>query len=545
MIVKNITVVGAGAMGAGIAQVCAQAGYQVHLYDIEPSMLDSAREDIARFVRRGAEKKQYTLEVAEAAVARISTTIDLADAVRDADLVIEAVFENMEVKKKLHWELNGVAPDRTIFASNTSSLSVCEMAAASHRPQKFVGMHFFNPAPLMRLVEVVQGAETSVDTVETAVSLARSFDKTPVVVQDAPNFIVNRVSRPWYYEASFLLMEGAPAQDVDAANRLGAGMRMGPLELMDLTGLAVHLASSDTAQREWGDPKWRPAPLVRRLVRSGHTGRRAGKGLYTYADGVQTPRHSAALPAAEPYQVDTILVVGRGEGAYRLAAILTESEFSTIRCDDSAAAASSLEGADMVVESLGGVESEPVVDLFKMAARACAPSTVFVTTSPCLSPGELGSGCGRPEQVVGMHEPFPFMIRKFIEIARGLDSGDRAIATAVEVSNKMGYSWVVMDETPCYYVYRNIVPMMNEAAFALFEGLASAEDIDTAMKLGMNHPLGPLEWADRLGLDVVLNIMETLMRDFGDPRYRPCVRIRQLVRAGHLGVKTGRGFYQY
>ena len=137
------------------------------------------------------------------------------------------------------------------------------------------------------------------------------------------------------------------------------------------------------------------------------------------------------------------------------------------------------------------------------------------------------------------------MTRNFVEVGKGMDTADRSVATAIDVARRLGYSWVVMDETPCYYVYRIMVPMINEAAFALFEGLASAEDIDTAMKLGMNHPLGPLEWADRVGVDVVLNVMDTLMREFGDPRYRPCIRIKQMVRAGHLGVKTGRGFYRY
>lgn len=545
MDVRKIAVIGAGAMGSGIAQVCARAGYQVLLYDIEPRMLESAREDIARFVRRGVDKNEYSAEVAESIIARVRATTSLADAVGDADLVIEAVYESMDVKKSLYVEMARLAPERTIFASNTSSLSISEMGAASQRAHKFVGMHFFNPAPLMRLVEVIRGAESSEDTVDTVLSVARSLHKTPVVAQDSPNFIVNRVSRPWYYEAELLVMEGALAQNVDAAIRQGAGMPMGPLELMDMAGLAMHLASSETALKEWGDPKWRPVPLVRKLVRSGHVGRRAGKGFYLYPDGVQTPRTPTPTYDVEPYEIKRVAIVGRGYAAQHFEERLSIADYSVARYGDLNAASKDLGGVQMVIEAFEGTDPGPAVELFKAAATACPPSTLFVTTSSLFSPGELGALCGRPEQTIALHEPFPFMTRNFVEVGKGMDAADRSVATAIDVARRLGYSWVVMDETPCYYVHRIIVPMINEAAFALFEGLASAEDIDTAMKLGMNHPLGPLEWADRLGVDVVLNVMDTLLRDFGDPRYRPCIRIKQMVRAGHLGVKTGRGFYRY
>src|SRR6266568_7787632 len=231
MQVSKIAVIGSGAMGSGIAQTCAQSGYRVCVYDLDAARLKSAASDIAKFINRGVEKGERTAQEAVEAIARVSTSTSMAEAVADCDLVIEAVFEDMELKKKLFRELNAACPARTILASNTSSLSVTEMAAASGRPAKLVGMHFFNPVPVMRLVEVIVGAETSDDTLKTAVNVAETLKKTPAVVQDWPNFIVNRVSRPWYYEAEFMLMEGVPAQNIDTAIRVGAGMRMGPLEL--------------------------------------------------------------------------------------------------------------------------------------------------------------------------------------------------------------------------------------------------------------------------------------------------------------------------
>jgi len=544
--ISNITVLGSGAMGSGIAQTCAQSGFQVCLYDVDGERLGEATANIAKFIQRGAEKGQRTATEAAAAIARVSTATDMAEATRDCDLLIEAIPEDMALKKRVFSELNAVCPERTILATNTSSLCVTEMATASGRPDKFVGMHFFNPVPIMRLVEVIVGAETSEETLQTAVQVSEQLSKTPAVVQDWPNFIVNRMSRPWYYEAEFMLMEGIPAQDVDTAIRVGAGMRMGPLELMDMTGLAPHLASSETAVREWGDPKWRPVPIVRKLVRSGHLGRRTGKGFYLYPDGEKRPRvPSADYRACEPFAVRTITLIGTGDKAVALAEKLRAAEFSVTfhaNADDAGAA---LADAHMVIEAIESINQQDGNALFAKLGTACAPTAVLVTTSTFFSPGELGAASGRPEATITIHEPMPFMNNRLFEISKGLDTGDRTVATALALAESLGYSAVVLDESPGHIVYRAIVPMINEAAFSLYEGLASAEDIDTAMKLGLNHPLGPLEWGDKLGVDTVLAVMEHLQTEFADPRYRPCMLIKRMVRSGRLGEKSGHGFYDH
>lgn len=546
MEVNKIAVVGSGAMGSGIAQTCAQSGYQVCVFDVDPARLKIATSDIAKFINRGVEKGERTAQEAAEAIARVSTSSNMAEAVKDCDLVVEAVPEDMDLKKQVFRQLNEACPARTILASNTSSLCVAEMAQASGRPAKFVGMHFFNPVPIMRLVEVVSGSETSEDTLQTAVKVSEVLKKTPAVVQDWPSFIVNRMCRPWYYEAEFMLMEGIPAQDVDTAIRVGAGMRMGPLELMDMTGLAPHLATSETALREWGDPKYRPVPIVKKLVRSGHLGRRTGKGFYLYPDGKQQPRvPSTDYGTFEPYAVASVAVIGEGNKASRLVEKLSVAGYDVAHHAALPDAGSALAKAQMVIEAIESTDRKIGNDLFKNLGAVCSPSTVLVTTSTFFSPGELGAASGRPETTITIHEPFPFMNNRFFEIAKGLDTGDRTVATALALAGRLGYSSIVMDESPCYITYRAIVPMINEAAFGLFQGLASAKDIDTAMKLGVNHPLGPLEWGDKLGIDTVQAVMEHLQTEFADPRYRPCMLIKRMVRSGRLGEKSGQGFYKY
>ncbi|MBI5443611.1 MAG: hypothetical protein HY900_20680 [Deltaproteobacteria bacterium] len=545
MEVTKITVVGSGAMGSGIAQTCAQAGYQVCLYDVAPAQLAAATANIAKFIRRGVEKGERTAAEAEAAIGRVGTSSLLAEAVADCDLLIEAVPEDLVLKKKVFRELHGACPAKTILASNTSSLCVTEMAEASGRPEKFVGMHFFNPVPLMRLVEVVSGAETSENTLQTAVKVCETLGKSPAVVQDWPSFIVNRMARPWYYEAEFLLMEGVPAQTVDTAIRAGAGMRMGPLELMDMTGLGPHLATSETALREWGDPKWRPVPIVKKLVRSGHFGRRTGKGFYLYPDGKLTPRvPSDDYSAFEPFAVERVVVLGEGSRASSLASRLGAAGYDVAHRAALTEGDEVVAGAQLVVEAIESTDQQVGNDLFRRLGDACLPSTVLAATSTFFSPGELGVSSGRPDLTVTMHEPMPFMNNRFFEIAKGLDTGARTVATALAVAGRLGCSSVVFDETPGHIVYRVIVPMINEGAFSVFQGLASAKDIDMAMKLGLNHPLGPLEWADKLGIDTVLAIMEHLQAEFGDPRYRPCMLLKRMVRSGRLGEKSGQGFYR-
>lgn len=279
----KILVIGAGAMGSGIAQVAAQAGHDVYLRDIDMKFVEKGLAGIGKNLGRLADKGKIAAADKDAALARIKGILDLADG-KDADVVIEAAVENIELKKKIFADLDSVIKEGAILASNTSSLSITAIASATKRPDKVVGMHFFNPVPVMALVEVIRGIATSDATYTAIVDLAKQLGKSPVTVEEAPGFVVNRILIPMINEAAFMVMENvATPEDIDTAMKLGANHPMGPLALGDLVGLDVCLAIMEVLASETGDSKYRPAPLLRKMVRAGYLGRKTGRGFFTYA----------------------------------------------------------------------------------------------------------------------------------------------------------------------------------------------------------------------------------------------------------------------
>jgi 3-hydroxybutyryl-CoA dehydrogenase len=281
--VRKVAVIGAGAMGAGIAQVCSQAGYQVAMRDIEQRFVDGGVRRIREPLMKRVDKGKMTQKDVDRILANIKGTVDLREAVAGAQVVIEAIIEKMDAKKALFAELDALCPADVIFASNTSSLSITEMANSTRRPDRFVGMHFFNPAPVMKLIEVIRGSETSDASAAFARAFAMKLGKEPVGVMEAPGFVVNRLLVPMMNEAFNLLQEGiASAEDIDKAMKLGTNMPMGPFELADYTGLDVGLDVMEVLYRETGDPKFRPSPLLRKYVRAGRLGRKSGRGVYDY-----------------------------------------------------------------------------------------------------------------------------------------------------------------------------------------------------------------------------------------------------------------------
>ena len=280
----KIMVLGAGTMGAGIAQNAAQAGFEVVMRDIKQEFVDKGIAGIAKLLGKSVEKGKVTSTEKDAIMGRISSTVDLA-AAADCDLVIEAAVEVMEIKKSIFQELDSICKPECILASNTSALSITEIAAATGRADRVIGMHFFNPVPAMKLVELIRGASTSQATFDKIKDIAVQMGKAPVEINEAPGFVVNRLLIPMLNEAMYALMEGvANTEDIDTSMKYGAGHPMGPLALADMIGLDICLKIMETLHKEFGDSKYRPCPLLIKMVRAGKLGRKTGEGFFVYGN---------------------------------------------------------------------------------------------------------------------------------------------------------------------------------------------------------------------------------------------------------------------
>ena len=283
MTIKTVGIIGAGTMGNGIAQACAVAGIDALMLDVNPAALDKGITTISGSLDRLLKKEKITAEQKAAAMAHVKTTSTMADLAR-CDYVIEAATENESLKIKILKDLDALLPASTIIATNTSSISITQLAAATSRPDRFIGMHFFNPVPMMALVELIRGLATSDATLATAQDLAKALGKTPITVRNSPGFVVNRILCPMINEAIFCLQEGlATAEDIDNGMKLGTNQPIGPLALADMIGLDVMIAVMNVFYEGFNDPKYRPAPLLKEMVAAGYLGRKTGRGFYTYA----------------------------------------------------------------------------------------------------------------------------------------------------------------------------------------------------------------------------------------------------------------------
>ena len=482
----RVLVIGAGAMGSGIAHVAAVAGHTVYLYDMQAEAVARGRAGIAKDLDVLVSRDKLGREAADAALARVLPIGNLSDA-QDARLAIEAVVERLDVKQALFAELEGILLPEAILATNTSSLSITALAAPLARPGNVVGMHFFNPAPRMKLVEVVSGLATAPAVAQTVHATAKAWGKVPVFAKSTPGFIVNRVARPYYGEALRVLAEqAATPATLDAVMREGAGFPMGPFELMDLIGHDVnHAVSQSVYAACFNDSRYTPHLIQQELVHAGRYGRKTGQGFYAYGEGtvLPAPADLASAPAAK-----RVRVVGD--------------------LGPAAALIGRLEQAGLTVERTAGTGH----GWLEIGAARLMLSDGRTATRRAVDSGF--------EHVVLFDLCLDFAKTPRLTLSAADQCGRGALTDVVGTLQAAGFKVAQLDDVAGLLALRTVAMLANEAADAVLAGIGSAADIDTAMRYGTNYPLGPLTWADRLGPVFVAEVLDHLRAHYVDTRYR-------------------------
>lgn len=588
--INKVGVVGLGTMGAGIVEVFARTGIDVVGVEVDDGALERGRATLTGSTDRAVAKGKLSQEGRDELLGRVTFVVGL-DSLRDVDLVIEAVPERLDLKRQIFGDLDRICKPEAILATNTSSLSVTEISVATHRPNRVVGMHFFNPAPIMRLVEVVKTVVTEGEVIADIEALCTRLGKVDVTITDRAGFIANALLFG-YLNHAVSMYEGkyVSREDVDAAMKLGCGLPMGPLALMDLIGLDTAYEILDTMYRRGGrDRRHAPVPLIKQMVTAGLLGRKSGKGFYTYerpgspvvVPDEETPTTmDADAAAARP--VAKVGVVGSGtmasgivevfaKAGYEVTSVTRGAEksaklYETVKTsmnkgvvrgklsetDRDAALArvtwsASLEhlaDVDLVVEAV--VEELSVKKaLFASLDEICKPGVVLATTTSSLPVIECAMATGRPADVVGMHFFNPAQVMPLVEVVRTIRTSPETIVAARAVCESLGKTAVVCADRSGFVVNALLFPYLNDAVRMLEASYSTADDIDYAMKLGCGYPMGPFELLDVVGLDVALAIQRELYLEFREPGFAPAPLLEHLVTAGYLGRKVGRGFREH
>jgi 3-hydroxybutyryl-CoA dehydrogenase len=497
--VTVLGVVGAGTMGAGIAQLGAAAGIRTLLHDPVPEALERGTEGARRGLAKWVEKGRVDEEAAS-----LLEPVPSLDELAPCELVIEAAPERAELKRDLFGALSMVCGDEVVLATNTSSIPVTSLANAAARPENVVGMHFFNPPPLMPLLEVIRADQTGVAAMELAEEVGRAMGKEVIVAADGPGFLVNRCGRPFSGEGLRLLQEQiATHEQIDRICRLGGGFRMGPFELMDLVGIDVGFeVAKSFDELSFGEPRWRPNPIQARMVAAGRLGRKSGRGYYEYAeDGSYRPE--------DPEPPET----GGGDGV--ALSILGDGPLADdLRQRGRAAGYELREGGPTELVIDAGIRPDP-------SPPGGAPLGVLCAATSLAS--------GSEHAAVGFHL---LPGAKLVELTR-LPACQSFVAEAIEgLFTKLGFHTEWVEDAPGLVLGRIVAQLVNEAAFAIGEGVGSADDVDTGLTLGLSHPHGPVAWSESMGLDHVLAVLDGLWAERREERYRAAPLLRRAATLG-------------
>jgi 3-hydroxybutyryl-CoA dehydrogenase len=589
----TVGVVGLGTMGAGIVEVFARNGIDVIAAEIDEGALERGRAKLTGSVDRAVTRGKLSAGDRDALLARVTFTVGLSG-FGAADLVVEAVPEHLDLKQKIFAALDESCPPETILATNTSSLSVTEISVATRRPNQVVGMHFFNPAPVMKLVEVVRTVVTADEVVADIEALCTRLGKVDVTIGDRAGFIANGLLFGYLNHAASRYEAGAAGrEDIDAAMRLGCGLPMGPLALMDLIGLDTTYEILDTMYRRGGrDRRHAPVPLLKQMVTAGLLGRKTGRGFYTYekpgspvvVDDELTPAASDAAGGATvtASRIGKVGVVGSGTMATGIIEVFARAGYDVTSvsrgAERSAAVCEALKASmtkavvrgklteaerdaalgrvtwSTTLEHLADVDLavEAVVEelsvkkaLFANLDEICKPGVLLATTTSSLPVIELAMATGRPADVLGLHFFNPAPVMALVEVVRTIRTSPEAVTAARALLADLGKTGVVCADRAGFIVNNMLFPYLNDAVKMLEANYAGVDDIDAAMKVGCGYPMGPFELLDVVGLDVALAIQRELYLELREPGFAPAPLLEHLVTAGYLGRKVGRGFRTY
>jgi len=582
--IRKVGVVGCGTMGSGICEVVARSGFDVRFSEMNEEAERAGRERIERSVGRAVKRGKLSQSEADTLLGHLSSTTDLTD-LADCDLVFEAVPEKLELKRETFAELDKVLKPEAVLATNTSSLPVIDMAVATTRPDRVVGFHFFNPATVMKLVELVHTVATDEEVIESAKQFADGLGKVAVPCRDRAGFIANLLLFPYLNAATRMYDQGyATREDIDASMQLGCGHPMGPLSLLDLIGLDSAYEICEALWRQWRDYQDAPQPLLKQFVTAGYLGRKTGRGFYRY-EAPESPKIVDALPEVDGNTASgfgTVGVVGTGVMASAIAEVVARAgsevvlrgrSESTIK-KAKAAVGGSLEKAvekgkleqsdagdalgritttldfddlaecDLVVEAIAE-DLDAKSSIFKQLDEATKPDAVLATTTSSLSVVDLAAATGRPDKVIGLHFFNPAAVMRLVEVVRTVATADDVEERCIAWVHSLGKRPVRCRDRAGFIVNFLLFPYLNDAVHMHEEGYGAPADIDAAMKLGCGHPMGPFELMDIVGLDVTFAILDSLHEEFRERRYAPAPLLEHMVRAGYLGRKSGRGFYDY
>jgi 3-hydroxybutyryl-CoA dehydrogenase len=586
--IAKVGVVGCGTMGSGICEVVARAGVPVAFVEVSPERVEAGLDRIRTSLDRAVERGKMSAEDRDELLGRISGDTSY-DVIADADLVVEAVPEQLSIKQETFAELDRVCKPGAIFATNTSSLPVIDLAVSTTRSNRVLGFHFFNPAPVMPLIELVRTVVTDPDVVRTAEAFAEKMGKTPVVARDRAGFIANLLLFPYLNQAAGMLEDGyATREDIDAAMQLGTGHPMGPLALLDLIGLDSGTAIMETMYAGFDDVRHAPRPLIRHLLAAGYKGRKTGRGFYEYVEpnsSKTTGATAADRPPVDPQLIAgwrRVGVVGTGTMATGIAEVCAKAGYEVIvrgrsveKAETSVAGVgkslgkavekgkladgdrdeimgrlsatdqiADLADCDLVIEAVAEL-IDVKRDLFAELDAVCKPDALLATTTSSLPVIDCAMSTSRPERVVGIHFFNPARVMRLVEIVTTVRTEDDALAQARAFTDAVGKHGVLCGDRAGFIVNALLFPYLNDAVKMLEEGYATVVDIDKAMKLGASHPMGPFELMDVIGLDVTLEICKALHAEFREPGFAPAPLLSYMVSANYLGRKTGRGFHVY